>query len=153
MRTMIRGFVCAALVGCGSADVKYTEGGGDPEGTDGGKDEIDIAGMWMDSFGITNTITSESWTWEYPGYPDVHFMIAQYDNDEGVAILEDQAPNDMGEKAWARFDYMFLDDVPYYCETGTGLPDEDAALSTPPANHSDPGTGCNGTAWFEMTPI
>src|SRR4030095_9546760 len=74
MRTMTMGLVCVGLAWCGSGEVKYTEGGGDPEGNgDGGSDDIAVAGTWLDSFGITNTITSETWGWQYPGYPDENF--------------------------------------------------------------------------------
>jgi hypothetical protein len=153
MRTMIRGLVCAALVGCGSAEVKYTEGGGDPEGTDGGNDDIDIAGTWIDSFGITNTITSESWGWQYPGYADMSFTITQYDNDVGVAIVQDGAANDMGDKLWGRFEWTYVDDVPYYCMTADGLESEDSAAGLASIDHANVSANCNGFAWFELMPI
>lgn len=145
----------ALMFGCETGEVDFAQRDPD-EGSEGdGQDDegIAIAGTWIDSFGITNTITDESWGWQYPGYPDVNFAITQFDNDEGVAIIQDEAPNDMGEHLWGRFDWMWMDDVPYYCQTATGLSDEDAALSTPASNRANVGTGCNGTAWFEMIPI
>ena len=154
MRTMTMGLACVILAGCGSGEVKYTEGGGDPEGNgDGGSDDIAIAGTWIDSFGITNTITSESWGWQYPGYPDENFAITQYDNDAGVAIVQDGATNDMGEKLWGTFEWTFVDDVPYYCMTADGLATEEQAVAKPPIDHNDVTVNCNGFAWFELIPI
>ena len=158
MRTMIMGFVCAALVGCGSGEVKYTERGGDLEGTDGdGGDENDdgiaIAGTWIDSFGITNTITDESWGWQYPGYPDMSFAITQYDNDAGIAVFQDEVANDMGEKLWGTFEWTFVGDVPYYCQTAEGLATEEQAVAKPPIDHGNVTVNCNGFAWFELMPI
>jgi hypothetical protein len=156
MRAMMMGFVCAVVAGCGPADVKYTEGGGDPEGTDGdgGNDEgIAIAGTWLDSFGITNTITDESWGWQYPGYPDTSFAITQYDNDAGVAVVQDEIGNDMGEKLWGRFEWTFVDDAPYYCMTADSLESEDAAAGRASIDHGNVTANCNGYAWFELMPI
>jgi len=156
MRAKIVGFVCASLVGCGAAEVKYTEGG-DPEGTGGdgneGGDAIAIAGTWIDSFGITNTITDESWGWQYPGYPDENFVITQYDNDAGVAIVQDDAKSDMGEKMWGRFEWTFQGDVPYYCMTADGLVSEQEAADTPSIDHENVEANCNGYAWFELVPL
>jgi len=149
---MITGLVCAALVGCGSGEVKYTEGGEDPQGNDE-NEEIDIAGTWIDSFGITNTITSESWGWQYPGYDDMNFAITQFDNDAGVAIVQDETANEMGDKLWGRFEWTFVDDVPYYCMTADGLDSEDAAAGVASIDHDNVSANCNGYAWFELMPI
>jgi hypothetical protein len=150
--------VCAVLTACGSADVKYTGGGDDPQGTDGtggseNDDGIAIAGTWIDSFGITNTITDESWGWQYPGYPDESFSITQYDNDAGVAIVQDAAADDMGEKLWGRFEWTFVEDVPYYCMTADGLDSEDAAAGRASIDHGNVSANCNGYAWFELMPL
>ena len=158
MRTSAWVLVYGCLAGCGSAEVKYTEGGEDPEGTDGAEgnesdDGIAIAGTWIDSFGITNTITSESWGWQYPGYADMSFTITQFDNDAGVAVVQDDVANDMGEKLWGRFEWTFVDDVPYYCMTADGLDSEDAAAGRAPIDHGNVSANCNGYAWFELMPI
>ena len=157
MQTKALGLVCAVLAACGSADVKYTEGGDDPSGTDGSggeeNDGIAIAGTWVDSFGITNTITNDSWGWQYPGYPDENFAITQYDNDAGVAIVQDGTKSDMGDKLWGRFEWTFVEDVPYYCMTADGLASEQVATTTPSIDHENVQANCNGYAWFELMPI
>jgi hypothetical protein len=165
MRAKTIVLVCAPLVslGCGAGELEYTERGDDPAATDGdgsgeddedvGGDGIEIAGTWIDSFGITNTITDESWGWQYPGYPDMDFAITQYDNDEGVAIVQNGKQNQMGEHLWGRFEWTFVDDVPYYCQTADGLASEELAADRAPIDHDNVHANCNGYAWFELIPI
>ena len=147
--------------GAAGGELDYTERDGDGDGADAAgdapgdeqqDDEIAIAGTWVDSFGITNTITNESWGWTYPGYPDLDFTITQFDNDAGVAIVQDDWAT-KGERLWGRFEWTFVGDVPYYCQTVDGLMSEELAEDREPIDHDNVQANCNGYAWFEMMPI
>jgi hypothetical protein len=159
MRAMTMMVLCSTLpaVGCGSGELDYSDRDGDGANTDGtdGADDGDgiaIAGTWIDSFGITNTITDDAWGWTYPGYPDYDFDIVDYDNDDGLAIVHD-AFETKGEKLWGRFEWTFVGDVPYYCQTADGLASEEAATEMEPIDHDDVTANCHGFAWFEMMPV
>jgi hypothetical protein len=147
--------LCVLICGCGSGEVDFAHGDPD-EGAEGdgqNDDGIAIAGTWIDSFGITNTITSESWGWQYPGYPDMSFTITQYDNGDGVAVVQNQAEDEMGDKLWGLFEWTFVGDVPYYCQTASGLASEEEAAAHPLIDHGNVKANCNGFAWFELIPI
>ena len=59
----------------------------------------------------------------------------------------------MGEKLWGRFEWTFVDDVPYYCMTADSLESEDAAAGRASIDHGNVSANCNGYAWFELMPI
>ena len=150
----------ALICGCETGEVDFAQDdpddGAEGDGQEGdgqGDDGIAIAGTWIDSFGITNTITDESWGWQYPDYPDMNFTITQYDNDDGVAVVQNQAEDDMGDKLWGLFEWTFVNDVPYYCQTANGLASEEEAAAHPLIDHDNVKANCNGFAWFELVPI
>jgi hypothetical protein len=153
---------------CGTGEVQFTEGDpNEPEvdadtdaDTDSDADtdatpseyEIAIGGDWIDSLGIGNVITDETWTWSYPPYPDTIFDITQFENELGTAIVRDSVTNDDGNKLWGRFDWTFDGDVPYICHSEGGHLEEDAATSAPEPDRDDLTSGCRGFEWWALYP-
>jgi hypothetical protein len=151
---------------CGTGEVKYTpraetdtdtdtDGDTDADSdadTDVGKYEIDIGGTWVDSLGIGNAITDETWTWTYPGHPDTIFDITEFENEPGVAVVHDSVENDAGEQLWGRFDWTFSNDVPYVCHAADSVADQAAATSAPTPDRNDLTSGCQGFEWWALYP-
>lgn len=167
MRTI--GIFSIVGTACGSGEVTYTRGVPDESDTDdtdadtdadadsgadtdAGKYEIAIGGNWVDSLGIGNRITDDSWTWTYPGHPDTIFDITQFENDPGLCIVHDTEPNDAGDKLWGRFDWTWVDGAPHYCHAVGEVADEDAAMSAPPPDREDLNSGCGGFEWWRLMP-
>jgi hypothetical protein len=169
----IFGMISFFAAACGSGEVEYTHGGGDADSdadtdgdadtdsdadadsdadTDAGKYEIAIGGTWVDSLGIGNKVTDETWTWSYPPYPDTVFDITGFDNEPGVAVVHDSVPNDNGEQLWGRFDWTFVDDVPYVCHAADSATAEDVATSAPTPDRNDLTSGCRGFEWWAFYP-
>lgn len=144
--------------GVGSSDGSDT---GTSAGSDSGSDSgstgadsgstgaagIAIAGEWVDDFGGSHSITDETWTQTY-GPDSFGYTFASYDNDGGVVIA---SSDDDG--TWSRFDWTFVDQTLWYCQTGFALPTQQDAEQTPAADPSDPGSGgCGGFSWSRLSP-
>jgi len=159
------GMMTMLLAACGSGEVHYTRGlpeeseadadtDADADGdadTDVGEYEIAIGGTWVDSLGIGNLVTDETWTWHYAGYPDTVFEITQFENDPGLAIVHETEANDSGDKLWGRFDWTWMGDVPYICHATESVPDEETAISAPAPDRDDLTSGCGGFEWWQLT--
>lgn len=137
--------------GTASTDATESSGGEGTEGsTDGSTTEatgLEIAGAWFDDFGGEHIITDE--VWETTFAPDTFgYTIAQYDNADRVVFAQDD-----GDDSWSKYEWTYLEDELYYCQTGFGLDTLEDAMATPDADPGDPAaSGCGGFAWSRLLP-
>ncbi len=132
------------------AEASSSDGSGSDSAADSGSTGaagLAIAGDWVDDFGGSHAITDGAWTQTY-GRDSFGYTIASYDNDVGVVIA---SSDDDG--TWSRFDWSFVGETLWYCQTGFGLPSQQDAEQTPAADASDPESGgCGEFSWSRLTP-
>jgi hypothetical protein len=124
------------------------DAGSEPD-SDGGADEIEIAGTWESNFGGTEVIDSHGFTSFGSTSP-----IIEYDNDDNTMITQNPcdaefSPNAFNKIVWTEI----VNDSFYYCTVDFGLDSAaDARNSTMTADDSDPeNEGCGGFAWTQLS--
>lgn len=117
-------------------------------GAHNGSPGIVIRGSFSDSWGSHHVITNSTWT-----SGSSVFHISQVDNGAKYLIARNDQGNTWNPCLWSRFDWTRSEGKLYYCQTAYNAATEAAALSTPPADPSDPATsGCGGFSWTELLP-
>ena len=109
---------------------------------------IAIAGDYVDGFGGSHVVTSETWT-----MGESVFHLTLVDNDAGVAVAHNDASNEWSPSLWSRFEWMTTGEGQlYFCQSAFDAATEDAAWAMEAADASDPGSaGCSGFAWSDLS--
>ncbi len=138
--------------GCAGSD----ETGDETGETDDQVVPLAIVGDWAEVAGSFPTLE----VWGYHAIDDAlwtdafgsTYAIAQYDNDAGFVIAQNDASNPYYPDAWSRFDVTSDGDGGwYYCQTAFAAASEADALATPSADDSDPATtGCGTFPWSHL---
>lgn len=132
-----------ALTGCPG-------GGSDDDGGSSTGDEMDpleIIGIYDDDVSIVHEIRDDRWVLD--GEPDtLTFFISYYDNELRFVVA--QSPND---SKYHKFEWVYVGDQLYYCQSATLQETAVAAENAPGADSSDPTAGgCVGGPWHPLTP-
>lgn len=121
------------------------EGDGDGDDEANADDEPDIVGEYTDEYGDTHTIDAASWT-NSAGV----FHIEQWNDEDGWLVAQNDAANEYSPELWSRFDWVWMADDLFYCQSVFDGATLDAALAG--SANDDLMTGCGGFAWTAMTP-
>jgi hypothetical protein len=115
-----------------------------------------IVGDWTEMFpgggGLQmHTITEETWTMESRFGTGV-FHIEEWQHDVERLVAQNDEANAFFPGLWSKFEWTFLDDSLWYCQSGYDGASLEDAWDTPGANADDLETGCGGFPWSELTP-
>ncbi|MBX7084580.1 MAG: hypothetical protein K1X88_35570 [Nannocystaceae bacterium] len=136
----------ACLCGCGD-DSPSGSGGDGSSSTGAPSNELELIGEWVDDAGVMHRIDASTWFQAHD--PDaLTYFIDHFDNDANYLVA--RLAND---DTWSRFDWTFVQDVPWFCESARGLASAQAAEATAAADASAPATGgCMGGPWTALAP-
>ncbi|HOU53129.1 MAG TPA: LIC_13355 family lipoprotein [Myxococcota bacterium] len=113
------------------------------------RERLEIAGTWQDPWGGTHRI-SES-RWEMVGMGS--FEVLEFHNDGRWIVAQNDPANQWNPGLFSRFDWTFLDQNLWYCQTAFAAASREEAAATPAADSTDPATGgCGGFPWTLLTP-
>lgn len=107
----------------------------------------DVAGVWLDEWGTTHTITADRWEQDWGGWE-----VSWYSNLDAAIVAQNDAANAFFPGMWSRFDW-YDDGVDlWYCQTAYAAASAWEARSTPAADSGDLLGGCGGFSWTLLTP-
>ena len=128
--------------------------------TDGGPDEsISIIGTWVNERGETNTISDEDWVIDYPALSLIlTFDIFMHDNDGQYVVLQNPDVSELSESMrglWSRLDWIWSDDVLYYCWSISDAETSADTLVDLIVDHDavDLTSECNERPWSTLSPL
>lgn len=134
-----------AVTGCNPDDTEPTDQTDDSD-SEGNHDDVPFGGDWVDAYNGTHSISNDDWA-----MGDSLFTFLEVDATEGVIIAENDAGNEYNPGLFTRFDWVVVDDQPWFCQTAYDAADADAARDTAAADASDPANGgCNTFAWSRL---
>lgn len=118
---------------------------------DAGAAESGIEGTWVDTFGTEHIITLSEWTQTFEGDASL-FLISTFDADAQVIIAENDAGNMFSPGKFSRFDWTWVDDRLFFCQSAFDKDTAEDAANAEAADPSDPTTGgCGGMfPWSEL---
>ena len=94
--------------------------------------------------GVLNTRSATTYGFKVPGVS----YISAYDNETGTIIAQNDASNAYNPDLWSRFDWEYVADKLWYCQTAYAAESEEAALATEAADATNPAEeGCGGFSW------
>lgn len=131
----------------GSSSDGPVDTSGESGTTDSGAAALEIAGAWSDNFGGEHVIDDVSWTDIFP--PDTFtYSISEFDNAERFIIAQDD-----GDSTWSKFEWTYVQDDLYYCQSAYGESSAEEALAAMDADPTDPtSAGCGGFSWSQLVP-
>lgn len=108
---------------------------------------LEIIGEWADEFGGEHVVTESSWATTFA--PDTFtYSITEYDNAARWVIAQDD-----GDSTWTKYEWTYVDDDLWYCQSVFGEATAEDAMNAPAADPADPAaSGCGGFAWSLLTP-
>lgn len=107
---------------------------------------IALAGAWDDDFGGTRDISSYAW------FDFGTFELLSFDNDAGTALARN-ASDTFFPGRYSRFDWTWVGDVPWYCQSAYDATTPAAALAAPSPDSTNPAVGgCGGFSWTRLLP-
>jgi len=112
---------------------------------------VEPMGVHVDSYGTEHTVTDATWT-QVSSFGTGIFAISQFDTSADWAVAQNDASNSFNPNLWSRFDWTWVGDDLYVCQTAFDAADEAAALNTAPADANDLATGCGTFPWSHLTP-
>ena len=120
------------------------------EDTGDGPADIAIAGSYTDGWGGDHEITNTSWA-QYGG--TTNFAIVSYDNDEQMAIAQNDSANAYNPDLWSRFDWHTDGDGNlWYCQgTYDAATQADAESAAAPDTSDPANSGCGTFSWTQLT--
>lgn len=123
-------------------------------GSDAGAQEASpppalLVGDFVDDYGSTHTISTESWI-----HGSAEYRVVSWDAEAQHAIAQNAERNPTERGLWSRFDWVLLDassEYPWaYCQIVYDAEDEQRARDAAPANREEPRNGCNGHPYTRM---
>lgn len=133
-----------------------SESGSGSDGTSTGEAGLEIVGEWIEVFpggaGMqTHTITEETWTMSSDFGDSLHH-VESWDAEAGVLVAQSDESNAFNPELWGRFEWQWVDDALYYCQSVYDAATADDAWSAPGAEPGDLDTGCGGFSWSPLDP-
>lgn len=121
--------------------------------------DLEIAGLWVDGFGAEHDITTETWAMAFPpmegsGEPSIStFAFVSFSNEERWAIAQNGSANPFSADLFSRFDWTWVGQDLWFCQTSYDAATADAAQGTAAADATDPANaGCSGFSWSSLQP-
>ena len=116
------------------------------------QEPLEIAGSYIDNTSTEHVITQTSWLLDYGAGEQYFYSITQYDNTMQYVIAENSENNGVLEAGyWSRFDWTYLDNHLWVCQTTSNAATEAAALSTEAPDKSNPAEeGCRNYGWLRL---
>ncbi|MEC8052918.1 MAG: hypothetical protein VX210_19140 [Myxococcota bacterium] len=109
-------------------------------------EDLALAGKYVDSWGTEHEISNDVWLQGSSAY-----HISAYDNETGTIIAQNDASNAYNPDLWSRFDWAYVADKLWYCQTAYAAESEEAALATEAADATNPAEeGCGGFSWTQL---
>ena len=109
-----------------------------------------LLGSFQDDYQGSYTLSAN----EFVQGPRAHYHIVQWHTLDQYFIAHNDAMNASDANKWTRIDWLLLSGMtPYewaFCFTAYDAGTQAAAESTPPANRSNPRTGCNKFPFSRM---
>jgi hypothetical protein len=132
-----------------------TSSEGDGTSTTGG-DALEIVGEWLEVFpgggGMqTHTITEESWAIASEFGDSLHH-IESWDSRARLLVAQSDAANAFNPELWGKFEWVFVDDALYYCQSVYDAETPEDAWAAPGADPGDLEAGCGGFPWSPLEP-
>lgn len=146
---LLLGVLAAMAAGCGSDSTTSDQGPGDIA-NEVPDEPLEIIGDWVDDFGGTHVITSDTWTMGQSMSGVFH--ITHFHNDGNWLVAHNDPDNAFSPDLWSRFDWTHSGGELYNCQTVYDAATEADAMNATPADPADPATGgCQGFAWSKLT--
>lgn len=135
----------------GGTDTGDTGTGTGDTGSDSGG--LEIAGSWIDDYGMAHEITESAWSQESTGFSAL-FHVESFDNDADFLVAQNDAANDYNADLFSRFDWVEDGDGQlWYCQGVFDAATAADAESAPAPDRADPATtGCGGFPWSKLDP-
>lgn len=109
---------------------------------------MDLHGDYVDNYGTPHTISP--FTWAMGTAPSL-FHIAEYSNEDGYALAQNDAANEWSAGLYSKFEWTTnADGAQFYCQSAYEAPSLDDAKDAM-ADKNDLEGGCGGFAWSELT--
>lgn len=107
-----------------------------------------LTGVWVDSWGTTNTISDTRWEDSWGN----GFTWLDRDDLAGWGVALNDAGNDFFPGLYSTFEWTWDGDVPYVCQSTYDAASEQRARTAPRADPADLVAGCDGFGWTRMAP-
>ena len=120
--------------------------------TDADTDPIEIIGDYDDNWGMSHSVTADSWVMD--GYGSIStFWFTSWDNDADMVVAQNDKANEWSPGLFSRMDWTEQGGALYFCQSVFDAASAEDAWTQPAADPSDPSsTGCGGYAWSQLTP-
>ncbi|MFM2162542.1 MAG: hypothetical protein RLZZ383_2054 [Pseudomonadota bacterium] len=138
------------LAACGGSDATDTASATDTSTGTSSDAAIDIAGAWVDAYGSSWDITTDTVRVGYPGTDPSGFTVASWDDAEGWIVARNDAANEYYAGLWSRFDWLRREGELYACQSVYDAADQEAAELAPRGDDTDLRTGCGGYPWSPL---
>ncbi|MEN9785546.1 MAG: hypothetical protein RLZZ299_810 [Pseudomonadota bacterium] len=141
------------LAACGGSDIDSaaSTGTSTDTGTDTATDTtLDLEGAWVDPYGSTLDVTTDTIRMGYPGTDPSGFTVAAWSDAEGWVVARNDASNDYFAGLWSRFDWQRVDGELYLCQSVYDAADQQSAELAPRGDDADLDAGCGGYPWSPL---
>ena len=130
----------------GEAESGEAESGEAGDG-DGDSDLLKLGGSYTDEWESSHVIDDLTWQ-----HGSARYGITQFDNAAQFVIAQNGSANEFDPDKWSRFDFTYVENTLYYCQTAFNAEAEADALAATPADATDPAVaGCGGMfAWTKL---
>ncbi len=114
---------------------------------------LEIAGSYMDEWGISHEISDDAWKMDTGmGSVDTYHVLS-FDNDANYLVAQNDAQNAFNPNLYSRFDWTEFDGALWYCQTVFDAATPQDAENATPADPTDPSVGgCGSFPWTNLTP-
>ena len=116
----------------------------------GNRPPDEMVGAFEDDYGITYSITPQSWV----QHPNATYLVAKWHVTERYLIAQNGPDNPSDAGLWTRIDWMKLEGMePYYwafCLSAYDAPSAESAERSEIADRANPRTGCNSFPFSRM---
>ena len=110
-------------------------------------DYLEWQGSWTDEWKQAYAVASDS-----VSVGTSTFAVAQYDSSADFLVAQNGSANEYNPDLWSRFDWTYVGNDLYVCQSAYDAADEQSAVDAPAADASDPAnSGCGGDfAWSKL---
>jgi hypothetical protein len=109
------------------------------------RNELDISGSFLDSWGSTHSIDAFAWI-----IGSSSFHVLESDNDLEYLIAQNDSGNGYNPDLFSKFEWTMDNEAWYYCQSAYNAATAEDAMDAA-ADATDLTAGCGGFAWSSLT--